>query len=372
MQSKEMLKRQGNHFCVLLVCNDEQTLQKLQAYLKELFKSVIVQKNGATALDTFKKEQPHIVITDLDLPKLDGFELIDNIKKINILTPIIVISQKSDQKTVLKTVHLGITDFIPNMDFKLLDSALENALGILISTQQEQEQIHATNEIKALETLFERKEELKLISNYKGIPIIHSGVIVNVFENSVEIQTRKVQTKAIEFNKKTILKAASLDEYIQAHLVDVNNKTAQVVLNQLQFIDYTPQKRKDARIKPSEDMKLMAYKKGGSKITIELQDISINTLTFEIEQLPDFFKVNEYIDLKMAFETPENDLTYYVDKLSIINFQGKILNINQQQGNYVVAVEFEIPKNKEEIFGQYLYNREFELIEEFKKIVAKK
>jgi FixJ family two-component response regulator len=372
MESKEVLKRQAADFSVLLVCNNENRQEQLNTHLKQFFKTILIQTNGVSALDVFKKEHPHIVITDLDLPQLSGHELIENIKKLNILTPIIVVSQKSDKKTLLETMHLGITDFIPNLDFELLNAALEKSIALLKTAQQEEEQVQANDEIKALETLYERKEELKLLSHYKGIPIIHSGTIVNVFENSVEIQTRKVQTKAIEFNKQTILKSPSLSLCIEAHLVDVNNKNAQVVLNHLKFIDYTPQRRKEARIEPSSDMKLMAYKKGGSKINIELKNISIKTLTFEIEEVPDFFKVGTFIDLKIAFQTPENDLAYYVDKLSIINFQGKILSILEQKNSHIVAVEFKMPKNKEEIFNQYLYHREIELIEEFKKIVAKK
>lgn len=143
-------------------------------------------------------------------------------------------------------------------------------------------------------------------------------------------------------------------------------------LSHLTYIEYTPKRRKYARLAPSEDMKLMAYKKGGAKLNVDLRDISLTNLTFEIKTLPEFFKLGVILDLKIAFDVPENDLAYYVDKLYIINFQGKIIKIQEENATYFVSVEFEVPKIKEDVFNQYLYNRELALIKEFKRFASKK
>jgi hypothetical protein len=119
-------------------------------------------------------------------------------------------------------------------------------------------------------------------------------------------------------------------------------------------------------------MKLMAYKKGGAKLNIELKDISLSNLTFEIKTLPDFFAIGLALDLKIAFNIPENDLAYYVDKLCIINFQGKIIKIYEENASYFVCIDFEMPKLKEDIFNQYMYQRELSIIKEFKEFASKK
>lgn len=228
------------------------------------------------------------------------------------------------------------------------------------------------NPIEALQKIFEKHLDIQLISNYKGIPIIHTGKIVEIYKDIVQIQTRKIQTKAIEFNKKTILESEFLPNDIEGILVNIDHNNAEVSLSHLKYIEYTPKRRKHARLVPSEDMKLMAYKKGGAKLNVDLRDISLTNLTFEIKTLPEFFKLGVILDLKIAFDVPESDLAYYVDKLYIINFQGKIIKIQEENATYFVSVEFEVPKIKEDVFNQYLYNRELALIKEFKRFASKK
>lgn len=376
MQEITELKKQAGHFSVLVVLNDNSIKEKVLDYLQTIFVKIEVVSESSEALELFKQKKSDIVITALDFSSMNGLTFIQNLKKLNKFLPIIVLSQTLSAEKLLELIHLGITDLIQTpFNTELFKAAIIKAIDLshVITCKPNNPQMSKKeNPIEALQKIFEKHLDIQLISNYKGIPIIHTGKIVEIYKDIVQIQTRKIQTKAIEFNKKTILESEFLPNDIEGILVNIDHNNAEVSLSHLKYIEYTPKRRKHARLVPSEDMKLMAYKKGGAKLNVDLRDISLTNLTFEIKTLPEFFKLGVILDLKIAFDVPESDLAYYVDKLYIINFQGKIIKIQEENATYFVSVEFEVPKIKEDVFNQYLYNRELALIKEFKRFASKK
>lgn len=376
LQEITELKKSAANFSVLIVLNDAVLMEQALTYLKTIFIKIYSCDNALSGLEMYKQKKPDIVITSLDFPRMNGFELIQNIKKLDKFLPIVILSPLLQTQKLLELIHLGILDFIPiPYNNELLHTAMSKTIEFLEFITQQEEHRKLEDEytpIEALNELYKKNIEVQLISNYKGISIIHTGKIVEIYKDIVLIQTRKVQTKAIEFAKKSIIESEFLPKDIQAQFIDVNHNTGEVSLSNLRFIEYTPKRRRNPRLVPSDDMKLMAYKKGGTKINIDLKDISLNSLTFEVKLLPDFFEVGVVLDLKIAFNIPEVDLAYYVDKLCIINFQGKIIKIYEENGFNCVGIEFEMPKLKEDIFHQYMYHRELAIIKEFKQFASKK
>lgn len=376
MQEITELKKVAGNYSILVVLNEDSVLEPSIAYLQTIFIKIFQTRNAQEALELYKQKKPDIIITALELPNMSGFELIQNIKKLDKFLPIIVLSQAIENQVLIELVHTGISDFIPTpLEISSLNHAIVKSLDWVHYMAMKNENQKISDEyspIEALKDMHKNNLELQLISNYKGIPVIHMGKIVEIYKDIVQIQTRKIQTRAIAFNRKTVLESEFLPKDIEASLVDIDSSNAEVSLSNLKFIDYTPKRRKHARLLPSEDMKLMAYKKGGAKLNVELKDISSTSLSFEIKTLPDFFDIGVFLDLKIAFNIPENDLAYYVDKLCIINFQGKIIKIHEENTTYFVCVDFEIPKLKEDIFNQYMYQRELAIIKEFKEFATKK
>lgn len=377
MQEITELKKLAGNYSILVVLNDDSILEQTLTYLQTIFIKIFQTRNAQEALELYKQKKPDIIITALDFTNMSGFELIQNIKKLDKFLPIIVVSQTIENATLVELIHTGISDFIPTpLEIKFLNNAIIKGLDLVDFMAKKNEKIKKIDDeyspMEALNDIYKNNLELQLISNFKGIPIIHVGKIVEIYKDIVQIQTRKIQTKAIAFSKKTILESEFLPKDIEAQLVDIDSSNAEVSLSNLRYIEYTPKRRKNARLVPSEDMKLMAYKKGGAKLNVELKDISLSNLTFEIKTLPDFFAIGLALDLKIAFNIPENDLAYYVDKLCIINFQGKIIKIYEENASYFVCIDFEMPKLKEDIFNQYMYQRELSIIKEFKEFASKK
>ena len=69
---------------------------------------------GKEALDIFKKEWIDLVLTDYNMPDLDGLGLIAEMKKDDILKaiPVVVITTEGSQKRINEFMEMGATDYI--------------------------------------------------------------------------------------------------------------------------------------------------------------------------------------------------------------------------------------------------------------------
>ncbi len=96
----------------ILIVEDEVNLSKLlKDAISDFFFSVITAKDGEEGLKKFKANKPDIVITDIMMPTCDGLEMTHNIKEIDELLPIIVLSAHSDKEKLLKAIDLGINKY---------------------------------------------------------------------------------------------------------------------------------------------------------------------------------------------------------------------------------------------------------------------
>lgn len=96
----------------ILIVDDEETLRlTIQQVLSEDGYEVVTAKNGLEALDLTRAYGFDLVITDLRMPGLTGFQLISEIKKTDPLTKFIVISAYGTMDTVIEAMRLGVNDY---------------------------------------------------------------------------------------------------------------------------------------------------------------------------------------------------------------------------------------------------------------------
>lgn len=68
---------------LLYVEDDEMTLEEISFFLKKYVKKLIVAKNGEEGLELFKEHNPDMVITDIQMPIMNGLEMSKKILEIN-------------------------------------------------------------------------------------------------------------------------------------------------------------------------------------------------------------------------------------------------------------------------------------------------
>ena len=68
--------------------------------------------NGLTALSLIRSEQPHVAILDVDIPGMDGYEVLAAIREEKIPTRVIVLTAMEREKDILRAFHLGADDYV--------------------------------------------------------------------------------------------------------------------------------------------------------------------------------------------------------------------------------------------------------------------
>jgi len=111
----------------ILLAEDEKKLSELMKdAIGEYFQEFIVVKDGIKALEAYKIHKPNIVITDILMPKLNGLELLKQLREENEKIPIIILSAHSDTSKLLQAIDYGVSKyFIKPLDpDELLDYIL--------------------------------------------------------------------------------------------------------------------------------------------------------------------------------------------------------------------------------------------------------
>lgn len=116
----------------ILIVEDEASIRRvLTKILLDEDNSYIIEEasDGADALEKTKKDDYDLVLCDIKMPKLDGIELLEAVKKIKPEIPFIMISGHGDLETAVNSMRLGAFDYISKPpDLNRLLTAVRNAL----------------------------------------------------------------------------------------------------------------------------------------------------------------------------------------------------------------------------------------------------
>jgi two-component system, OmpR family, KDP operon response regulator KdpE len=96
---------------ILVVDDEPQITRVLRRSLSAHRYDVRTAADGESGLDTFRDFHPDLVITDLQMPELDGLELCREIRKISKI-PIIVLSVKGEERTKVAALDAGADDYV--------------------------------------------------------------------------------------------------------------------------------------------------------------------------------------------------------------------------------------------------------------------
>ena len=117
----------------VLYCEDEDNLREVtNGILKSFTKKQYIGEDGLQGLELFKANQDDIdlIITDVNMPNMNGLEMAKEIKQINPNIPIIVATAFSNSEYLLEAIELGIDKYVlkPINIKKLLDTMAKSLL----------------------------------------------------------------------------------------------------------------------------------------------------------------------------------------------------------------------------------------------------
>lgn len=99
-------------FNILIVEDDKNARKLMSAILKKEGYNIFTSKDGIEALEIFEKDHIDLVIVDVMMPNMDGYELTRNLREYNFQLPILMISAKQMQEDKKKGFLVGIDDYM--------------------------------------------------------------------------------------------------------------------------------------------------------------------------------------------------------------------------------------------------------------------
>lgn len=146
----------SNSMKVLAVDDNRTNLHILQVFLKKLGHQVITAENGEEAVQRFLDEEPDLVLLDIMMPVMDGFEAARQIKAMNRerWTPVIFLSALNRDENLVEGLEAGADDYLTKpINFVVLEAKLRSMQR---SLRMQQDSIDALNRVKAIsDNIFE-------------------------------------------------------------------------------------------------------------------------------------------------------------------------------------------------------------------------
>ena len=109
---KNEILNQLKHFSILCVEDEDIIRNSIINTLKYYFKDVYEANNGENAYYQYLEHKPDIIISDIEMPILNGIELANKIRKNDINTVIIMLTAYSNEEYLLELINLNINHFI--------------------------------------------------------------------------------------------------------------------------------------------------------------------------------------------------------------------------------------------------------------------
>ncbi len=361
MSNLKVLKELAKNLSALIVEDSIAIQNQMKVFLEKLFDKVYVAKDGLEALEICKNHNPNIILTDIQMPKMDGHEFIENLNKTKHSSKIIVCSAYGYSENVEKFLKEGITNFIQkpvNFD------QLTNTLLKVIEGEKDEDSFE-DELLRNLLIIKKNKAPITLINHYKGLPFIHEGTITLVKEDSIKIQTIKVQVKAILKEKSSIIETNN--DTIKVRLKDYDEQNNELTFDNLERIEHLAKKREVIGIVPNEDFSASVFKKD-DRYSFDVSSISTKAISFEVKFFDEKIKLNESVNLTLSFNTYYG--TSYHDTQTHkerIDSKATVLKIEKLENNLtkiVMLLDLSIANKK--ILEKYIYQREVAIVKEFK------
>ncbi len=153
-----MTKKLYKNIKILYVEDDEIARENGLEYLENFFENIYEASDAIIALQLYEKHKPDIIITDIQMPKLNGLEFVKRIRQKDKKTQIIIITAFSDKDYLLKAIELGLVKYLVK---PVREKEFEEALFLCINALERNE----SNIVKLDEFTFFDTFNKNLISN---------------------------------------------------------------------------------------------------------------------------------------------------------------------------------------------------------------
>ena len=202
---------------ILVVDYEKKTRELISKRLTSLGYTVFLESNGEAALLTFLKELPDLVILDILLPKIDGYELCHKIRE-NSQIPIIILTALNDRADCIIGLNFGADDYIIK---PFLPKELEARIRSVLR-RSSNSRLTSQHQSKNKQKLFKFGS---FVVDFNRQQVFKNNLKVNLTNLEYSLLELLVTNAGISLSRKTILDniwGYTPERYVDTRVVDVH------------------------------------------------------------------------------------------------------------------------------------------------------
>lgn len=176
--NKEILKNLN-----ILYAEDEKDVRVFTTKtLESLVADIVSVENGREGVDTFLGNPEHfnLIITDINMPKLNGLDMCEEIRKINPDIPIVITSAHSDENFLKRSIEVGVSSYTmkPIDLYQLIESIVKAAEPQYLKKELEESKKQSSNdsnskEYDTLKKVLDSQENIIFVSNGNTLEVVN-------------------------------------------------------------------------------------------------------------------------------------------------------------------------------------------------------
>ncbi|MAR70401.1 MAG: DNA-binding response regulator [Nitrospina sp.] len=218
----------------IAVIEDNKTNIKLIRYQLEMEDfDVHIEETGAAGLKMIKNQKPDMVILDIGLPDIDGFELCKTLRKDKVTKdyPIIMLTAKGEDRDKIEGLKLGADDYITkpyNADELIL--RIKNLLTRSIKYKEN----NGFKKVKELEVDYS-KREVKVKGKLVNLTFSEYQILNLLIDNPGKVYTKKELNRII-FNINEEVESRTIDTHV--HNLRKKLKSSGSLINTIRSVGF--------------------------------------------------------------------------------------------------------------------------------------
>ena len=120
----------------ILIIDDEANFRTLtDMQLKRLGYDVSLADNGWNGLELYRREHPDVILLDVNMPGMDGIEVLKQIRTVDSQQPVIVLTGHTSPQTERQMRALGVSEFlVKDSSSRLLEDTVKRFFAAPTST----------------------------------------------------------------------------------------------------------------------------------------------------------------------------------------------------------------------------------------------
>mgnify|MGYP006283038071 FL=1 len=181
----------------LLIEDDENIFELIKAMLETYNTEIVFKQDGQSGYKEALNEDYDLILLDIMLPKMDGWEVCKQLKENEINTPIIMLTAKVEETDKVLGLEMGADDYVTK---PFSPRELRARIKAVLRRFENAQNVKTDN--KENKYAFPK---INLVINYQGKSVVYNGKSINLAPKEFELFTFLARNKGTAFTRKELI-----------------------------------------------------------------------------------------------------------------------------------------------------------------------